>query len=357
MNQGVERRNPFEGEDNPHEQDVLKVGNEITSTNGRKYKLTKLLGTGGMGKVFEAKETGIGEDEGTGIKRAIKFMHFESRSNDVAKKRFQREVKVLTSVKDQFILDVIDVEEFQVGNEVLTGFVTDFVNGPDLDKEIIEKGSLEIKDVLKIIGQIALALEALREKGIVHRDLKPANIFLEKMPNGESVVRVGDFGIVGLERDGSEVIDYNQIPPVVEGHITNPNFLTGSPEFMSPEVIKGEEVTHKSDLYALGLVLYEMISGHNAFPGNSAQEVLMAQIRKTPLTFSEMGIEVPNWLEEATFKLMEKEPDDRFDTAMDFLLFIKEGIKKDYPELMREVPFIYDTKKTESKKQKSVVAA
>jgi eukaryotic-like serine/threonine-protein kinase len=332
---------PYKNMDrNPVERHVIKEGETIEAKNGDKFELLQSLGEGGMGKVFKAK------DQRTGIERAIKFMHFNNRveKDDVA--RFKREMELLTKIKDQFILDIIDVIEVQVGGETMIGMVTDFVDGPSVSAEMKEQGKIEPEKAIVIIAEVALALQTLKEEGVVHKDIKPANIFLEKMPNGESVVRVGDFGISGLEDDPANEINHDKFSDDVRKQITEPTTLRGTAAFMAPESLSHKPTTHKSDIYSTGLVLYEMLSGEFAIPGEHAIAVVNNQINTYPEPLKSVGVDVPDWLEDILNKMIRKNPDERFDSAMDVYLALKEGVKKDYPELLNESPFLYDFKKT-----------
>ena len=328
---------------NPVERHVIKEGETIEAKNGDKFKLIKSLGEGGMGKVFKA------EDERTGIKRAVKFMHFNSRVNKDDVARFKREMELLTKIKDQFILDIIDIIEVQVGGETMIGMVTDYVEGPSVSAEMKERGKIEPEKAVKIIAEVALALQTLKEEGVVHKDIKPANIFLERMPSGEFIVRVGDFGISGLEDSETDKTDSNKFSEDVRKEITELGAVRGTVAFMAPESLSYLPTTHKSDIYSAGLVLYEMLSGEYAIPGDNAMVVMDNQINTYPEPLKSVGVEVPDWLEGVLDKMIRKNPDERFDSGMDVYLALKEGVKKDYPELLNESPFMYDIKKTDSK--------
>ncbi len=318
----------------------IKVGEVLTDERGDKYVLRKKLGEGGMGAVFEV------EDERTGMIHAVKFMNNRMRGVSAAVKRFQREIRVLGQMNDPFILAAHDVTHFEIDGERVVGFVTEFVEGPTIDEEIKKKGWIEPKQLVTLGAQLTIALESLRKEGIVHRDLKPQNIFLQQMPNGEQFVRLGDFGIVGFEFESERTAPMDD--PLGETraeYLTEFGYAVGTPAFMSPEAVNAGLFDHRSDLYSLGVLLYNMAVGKPPFDEDPVHIIMRKQVTDIPESFARQGVhDVPEWIEDITRRLLQKNPEDRFQTAADVFVAFKEGVTKDYPELLHKVPFIYDFK-------------
>ncbi len=244
------------------------------------------------------------------------------------------------------------MDTFNVGGDEFLGFVTEVVDGHNLDEEIAREGRLKPKDVVQHMGEILMAFETLRKSAIVHKDVKPKNIFLQEMPDGSKIAKLGDFGIVSFE-DLYDDTDYSRNYPNVPAdqmeNITPEGFTVGTPEYMSPEAVEAMPVTHKADLYSLGLVMYKMLTGINEMKRGNAEETMLAQLDKhpTPLDLTPAATS-PTWLKKIVYKLIKKDPRDRFDSAIDVFQALKDGAKKDYPELLNEIPFMWDVKKTSS---------
>lgn len=308
----------------------LKNGETIVDKDGEKYVLLEKLGAGAMGCVFKIRS------ERTGIVHAIKFINASMRNLPEYVKRFKMEIRVLGKLNNPFILAANDVRTFEIGKEEVIGLMTDFVEGPTLDDEIAKKDRLEPEQAVTIAAQLAFALETLRRAGIIHRDLKPQNIFLQEMPDGERFVRIGDFGLVGFEFE-SEFQDeeYDKL---------DEEFIVGTPEFMSPEIIRKDRLDHRSDLYSLGAVMYKMIVGKPPFRGWDIK-LLQAHLKDIPESFIRQGVEdIPAWIEDIVFQLLEKDPVDRYQSAAEVFEAIKKGVAKHYPKLLNEIPFIWNIK-------------
>lgn len=324
----------------------IKTGQVLTDKRGERYVIKKKLGEGGMGGVFEIEEAR------TGIVRAVKFMNSRNRKISSYVKRFEREIKVLAHLNNPFILTAQKVVEFEIDGEVVTGFVTSFVEGPNLDEEIQKEKQMPFERLVLLAGQMALALEALREQGIVHRDLKPQNIFLQQMPKNEGqkqaeqFVRIGDFGIVGFAFESEKPTqDDDPFFTVRNEKLTRSGYTVGTPMYMSPEAASGKELDHRSDLYSLGIVMYNMVTGHPPFTGEPL-DVLKAQISRIPFPMAREDEQIPDWLQDIVMTLLQKDPEDRFQSARDVFLELKAGVAKDYPELLNEIPFIWNIKPT-----------
>ncbi len=335
----------------------IKVGNDLTDEHGNSYKVLEKLGQGGVGNVFKV------EDERLGLVRALKVLNTSARLESNIVKRFNREIRLLAKMNNPFVLTAYDVVEFEIGGEKILGLVTDYVEGNDLDDIIEEHGRLSPQLAVTLACEIALALESMRELNIVHRDIKPRNVMIQKLADGTEIARVGDFGIAALTEDARiEVFRNAKDDDNVElaEVITQHGFMVGTAEYMPPEAFRGELPDHRSDLYSLGITLYEILTGVRPFDGKVLKDFVLAHQLDTPASFEEKGVtDVPKWLEKIVMKLLEKNKKDRYQSATDVYADLREGAKKEYPELMEKMPFVWDVspqkaidKKTKENKER-----
>jgi serine/threonine-protein kinase len=227
------------------------------------YKITSHIGSGGMGDVYQATDTKLGRSV------AIKFLP-EAFSHDIERlARFQREARVLASLNHSNIAAIYGVEEMDRRHFL----VMELVSGETL-ADRIKRGAIPIEEALPIAKQIAEALEEANEKGIIHRDLKPANIIVT--PDGK--VKVLDFGLAkafAAERSTNDISDSPTLSAA-------PGVIMGTPAYMSPEQARGQTVNQASDIWAFGCVLYEMLTGRQAFQGEGIPDILAAVMREEP---------------------------------------------------------------------------
>src|SRR5215471_6994493 len=230
------------------------------------YEIMVHLGSGGMGDVYQARDTKLSRSV------AIKFLPeaFSHDSERVA--RFQREARVLASLNHPNIAAIYGVEETNTRHFL----VMELVSGETL-ADRIKRGAIPIEDALPIAKQIAEALEEAHEKGIIHRDLKPANIKLT--PEGK--VKVLDFGLAKAYESGSTNPSLSD-SPTISMAATNAGVILGTAAYMSPEQAKGRPVDKRTDIWAFGCVLYEMITARRAFAGDEVSEVLASVLAREP---------------------------------------------------------------------------
>lgn len=324
----------------------IKVGNELKDSSGETYRLLDKLGEGGMGSVFKVEDS-------RGFVRAIKFMNSSQRADPLAMRRFKREVTVMSQLQNPFIVPPHDVTTFEIDGEEVVGLVMAYEEGPTLSEVFEKEKPIDPFEIAVYSGEILYGLEALRRAGIVHRDIKPKNIFLTKEVKGQRFVRIGDFGIAGfafqderpraMDQDASWLKDKDaNTHATIQGRITEQGTVTGTVPYMSPEAASGKLVDHRSDLYSFGVLLYELITKKVPFEG-MAPEVMIAHIRDKVPTFEEQEVkDVPKWLESIVFKLLEKKPEKRFQSAGEVYQAFQEAIEKERPELLNQVPFQWD---------------
>ena len=230
------------------------------------FRIVEKIGVGGMGEVYQAKDTKLGRDV------AIKVLpeEFAREADRVA--RFQREAKLLASLNHPNIAAIYGLEEVDGTNFL----VMELVEGETLDAQI-KSGPIKVEEALKLALQIAEALEAAHEKGVIHRDLKPANIKIT--PDGK--VKVLDFGLA--KAYAGEKADLNlSNSPTLSLAATMQGVILGTAAYMSPEQARGKEVDKRADIWAFGVVLFEMLAGKQVFTGDTVSDTLASVLAREP---------------------------------------------------------------------------
>ena len=232
------------------------------------YEITAAIGSGGMGEVYRAHDTKLGRDV------ALKILPASFTSDPERVARFRREAQVLASLNHPHIAQIYGLEESN-GTQFL---VLELVDGDSLDRRIA-RGPIPVDEAVGIARQIGEALEAAHEKGIIHRDLKPANIALTT--NG--AVKVLDFGLAKAVEATSGSVDAMNSPTITSpAMMTGVGTLLGTAAYMAPEQAKGRPADKRSDIWAFGCVLYEMLTGKRAFEGEDVSETLAAVLTREP---------------------------------------------------------------------------
>jgi Tol biopolymer transport system component len=230
------------------------------------YQITAKLGEGGMGEVYRAIDTKLGRDV------AIKVLPDAFANDPDRLQRFQREAQVLASLNHPNIAQIYGLEE----SDKTRCIVMELVEGQTL-QERLKRGPIPLDEALPIAKQIAEALEAAHEKGIVHRDLKPANIKLT--PDG--AIKVLDFGLARISETSSDPTNLSNSPTLMSA-ASIPGMIMGTAAYMSPEQARGKAVDKRADVWAFGVVLFEMLTGRRLFQGEDASETLAAVIKEEP---------------------------------------------------------------------------
>jgi eukaryotic-like serine/threonine-protein kinase len=274
------------------------------------YEIMSLLGAGGMGEVYRAKDTRLGRDV------AIKTLPKEMSADPARKQRFEREAKTISNLNHPNICVLHDVGT-QDGLDFL---VMECVEGETLAKRL-EKGPIPLERVLKFGAQVADALDKAHRAGIVHRDLKPGNIMLTA-----SGAKVLDFG---LAKPAAQVVSGMTLTAAVPTRpVTQEGTIIGTFQYMSPEQVEGKDLDGRSDIFSLGAVLYEMLTGRKAFEGNSQLSVANAILEKEPEPISSVTPMTPQVLDRTVRKCLAKGADERWQSASDLatqLKWIAEG--------------------------------
>jgi serine/threonine-protein kinase len=274
-----------------------------------RYRVLKPLGEGGMGQVY------LAEHEAIEKKIALKVLRPEfSRKEDIVS-RFQQEAISASRIKHPNVLEVFDFGRLDGGEAFLA---MEFLDGHDLADELSRSGILDPSRALPIAMQICRALAAAHARGVVHRDMKPDNVFLQRTVDGE-IVKIVDFGIAQL-RSTEEAA---QSEPR-RRRLTKTGMIFGTPEYMAPEQAGGRATDHRVDVYAVGVILYEMFSGAVPFTGDSFIAVLSAAVHEPPplLTAVNPELRISAGLQEVIMRALAKKPSDRFATMNDLMTAI-----------------------------------
>lgn len=304
-----------------------------------RYEIIENIGVGGMAVVYKAFDSIDNRIV------AVKVLKDEYLRNEDFRRRFRNESKAIALLSHPNIVKIYDVSY----GDNLQYIVMEYVEGITLKEYIEQQGKLDIREAIYFITQILRALQHAHDKGIVHRDIKPQNILLVS----DGTIKVTDFGIARFSRSETRTM--------TEGAI-------GSVHYISPEQAKGSITDAKTDLYSAGVVLYEMLTGKLPFQSDNAVSVALMQLQKDPVMPREINPEIPVGLEQIVIRAMQKNPNDRYQSASEMLMDIAEfkknpNVKFDYSYFVDKQPTKYipiaNTPLDEAKipEQKSPVSA
>lgn len=257
------------------------------------YEIVDVVGQGSMGKVYRAR------DERSGRIVALKVF-FPDTALDAQQQgdllaRFQKEASALTTITHENVVAIQEVGSFESQEYI----AMEFLDGPNL-KDLLAMGvTFGVEDATDIGVQVLAGLDACHCGGVIHRDIKPANIV--KLPNG--VVKLADFGIARILTDAT---------------ISRTGTVVGTPNYMSPEQVKGDEVTPRSDLFSLGVVLYELLTRHKPFDGENITAIMYNVVNLTPPPLSFYVEDVPDAMEQVVERAIHKDPEERYASAREF---------------------------------------
>ncbi len=279
---------------------VTKTIQEPKVSSGKtiagKYKILDELGRGGMGVVYKAKDTKLKRTV------ALKFLPAELTQDKEAKKRFIQEAQAAAALNHPHICIIHEVDE----SDDQTFIAMEFIEGQTL-KEKAETGPLSVDEAVDIASQVAEGLGEAHKKGIIHRDIKPANIML----TDKGQAKITDFGLAKL----SWGLD-----------ITKPATIMGTAAYMSPEQAKGEEVDHRTDIWSLGAMLYEMLTGDRPFKKDKEQALIYAILNDKPTPLSLIRSDIPNYIKKVVEKALAKKLDERYQNMQELIQDVKSSL-------------------------------
>ncbi len=267
----------------------------IDLTIDNKYRIDYKIAEGGMGNVYRATHLQLDTPV------AVKIMHGELISDYTAIERFRREAQAAMQIRHTNAIAVMD---FGVTHDGTVYLVMEFLEGCTLRDRLKECGHLGLAETNKILQQVCAAVNVAHRRKIIHRDLKPDNIFLEQQA-GEETVKVLDFGIAKLKDQTS-------------GSLTRQGLVVGTPHYMSPEQCYGREVDVRSDIYSLGVIVYEMLAGRPPFDAPTTVALAIKQASEVPPPIYHFQPSVPAVINAVVMHALEKNPKDRPQTVMDF---------------------------------------
>ena len=289
------------------EEDIARLGTSIGN-----YRLDKILGRGGMGTVYAGEHVYIKKPV------AVKVLHPQFARYQEAIHRFLREARAATSINHA---NIVDVTDFGILADGPVYFVMEYLDGKSLEDLIEKEGAVELHRALNVANQIALALEAAHAVGVIHRDLKPDNIMLLKKPGRRDLVRMAPDQTWITEREESydfvKVLDFGIAKVLIQDELmaeTVQGAVLGTPEYMSPEAARGEDVDHRADVYSLGVILFDMLCGRPPFEAPQSSEVLSMHIHTNPPSPREFAPhrEITEMAEGVILRAMMKDPNKRY---------------------------------------------
>jgi serine/threonine protein kinase len=268
------------------------------------YRVTLKLGAGGMGEVFLAEDTRLER------RAAIKFLPAEMAADPGRRQRFLNEARAASALNHPHVCVVYDVGETDEG---LPFIAMEFVEGQTLDA-LVRRGPLEIARAVQVAVQVSDALDAAHDRRIVHRDIKPANISL----NERGQVKVLDFGLAKRMPFGTAGHEVTQ-----DVQQTRQGLVLGTPSYMSPEQALGKDLDHRTDIFSVGVVLYELAAGQRPFTGPNAAEIVNKIVNAQPPALARLNHDVPPEFERITLKCLQKQPDRRYQSARELMVDLR----------------------------------
>jgi eukaryotic-like serine/threonine-protein kinase len=265
-----------------------------------RYETVRLLGEGGMGRVYLARQMDLGRQV------VVKVMHDHIANDPNFRKRFERETLLMARFQNPYAVTLYDASLDDPEGPCI---VMEYIKGVTLDTVLHRNTRLSASRIARLLGQLCEALYAAHREGIVHRDLKPGNLMVVDADSPYEKIKVMDFGLAKLIAQPSRGLD--------KPTVTNADFAVGTPGYISPEQVRGDDMDHRSDLYSVGVILFELLTGKLPFTGTVTMDVLLAHATQPPPSFEKFGASawVPPAVEEVVRRCLAKNPQDRPATA------------------------------------------
>ena len=293
----------------------------VGSVIGGRYQVRRLCGEGGMGRVYEAEHIDIGK------RVALKILHPAYSQTPDLVERLRREARAASKISHPNVVDVTDSGTIDDGAFF---FVMEYIEGIELGELIFREKRLDVARSLTITAQVCRALQAAHDVNVIHRDLKPENVLILARDGQKDFVKVLDFGIAkSPERDDKDS----------KGHpsrrLTHPGMTMGTPEYMAPEQAAGKPADPRSDIYAVGGILYEMLTGQPPYDGNNFMEILHKKASQPPAPLSSFRTDVPADIEALIMRALAKDPAQRPQSMTDLEQEIQRLLNAHFPNLPR----------------------
>jgi len=267
------------------------------------YKVLSLVGSGGMGEVYLAEDTGLGR------RVALKLLPEDLARDGQRVNRLQQEARAISNLNHPNILTIHEIGQVDSRHFI----ATEFIDGETL-RQRLNKEPMELGTMLQVAADVASALAAAHAAGIIHRDIKPDNVMIRR----DRIVKVLDFGLAKLTPGNAASADTQEPTKLLVN--TEPGVVMGTANYMSPEQARGLKVDARTDIWSLGAVLYELVTGHVPFEGQTPTDVLSLILQKQPPPIARYAADVPEELERIITKSLVKDRDDRYQTIKDLLI-------------------------------------
>ena len=269
-----------------------------------RYEIIDVLGSGGMGHVYRARRLRLGDEV------AIKVMQAAPDSPPDLRERFLRESRACAQLRHPNIVGILDFD-FDAANQPF--MVMELLSGPSLREEIDLEAPMPPARVAAILAPVAAALQLAHDRGITHRDLKPANIVVHRYESGERVYKVIDFGLAAMKAASDET------------RLTNPAFFLGTLAYAAPEQMRGETVTAATDIYALGVIAYEMLTGGRPFDAGNHATLIQQALTANPVSPATRQAGLPEAVDQAVMSALDKDPLKRWGSVADFVNALRDA--------------------------------
>jgi eukaryotic-like serine/threonine-protein kinase len=281
-----------------------------------RYETIRLLGEGGMGRVYLARQTDLGRQV------VVKVMHDHIANDPNFRKRFERETLLMARFQNPYAVTLYDASLDDPEGPCI---VMEYIKGVTLDTVLHRNNRLAAPRIARLLSQLCEALFAAHHEGIIHRDLKPSNLMVVDADSPYEKIKVMDFGLAKLINVKHNSSDTTKV--------TNADFAVGTPGYISPEQVRGDEMDHRSDLYSVGILLFELLTGRLPFTGTETMDVLLAHATQEPPTFAEMGASdwVPPGVEAVIRRCLAKNPQDRPNTARELDHLFQAAVAPQWP--------------------------
>jgi serine/threonine-protein kinase len=289
-----------------------------------RYETIRQLGEGGMGRVYLARQIDLGRQV------VIKVMHEHIAADPKFRDRFQREMMLMARFQHPYVVALYDAS---LNDPEGPCIVMEYIRGVSLDTLLHRNGRFGPARLGRFIGQLCEALQAAHAEGIVHRDLKPANLMVVEADSPKERIKVMDFGLAKVFTTNSKRHQ--------EGiSDTNVEFAVGTPGYISPEQVRGDGMDHRSDLYSVGVLMYELLTGRLPFSGTETMDVLLAHATETPPSFAEVGLSglISAPVEEVVCACLAKNPDDRPQSARELAERYENALFQDQQSVTQLIP-------------------